>query len=111
MKLFFGESIISNNVKVADDVISRMVGLLNRESLIEGESLLIEPCNSIHTFFMKFNIDVLFLDKNFKVVKVFRDMPPWRITRPYLSVKRVIEANANTFSKVNTGDQLELKDV
>ena len=46
---------------------------------------------------MKFNIDVLFLDKNFKVVKVFRNMPPWRVTRPYFSVKRVVEANANAF--------------
>ena len=111
MKLFFGDKIISNNVRLANDSISRMVGLLNCDGLSESESLLIEPCNSIHTFFMKFNIDVLFLDKNFKVVKVFRDMPPWRITRPYFSVKRVIEANANTFSKINTGDQLELRDV
>ena len=111
MKLFLGEKIVSDNVRVASDTISRMVGLLNCKGLSERESLLIEPCNSIHTFFMKFNIDVLFLDKNFTVVKVFRNMPPWRITRPYLSVKRVVEANANTFSQINTGDKLELRDV
>ena len=111
MKLFLGEDIVSSEVRVANDSLSRMIGLLNCNGLSEGESLIIEPCNSIHTFFMKFNIDVLFLDKNFRVVKIIRDMPPWRITRPYLSVKRVVEANANAFSKVNTGDQLELRDV
>lgn len=111
MKLLLGDQVVSKNVRIADDAWSRMVGLLNCKSLSEGESLLIEPCNSIHTFFMKFNIDILFLDKNFKVVKVFRDMPPWRITRPYFSVKRVVEASANSFSKIKAGDQLELRDV
>tara|TARA_B100000925_G_scaffold290618_1_gene276247 strand:+ start:5630 stop:5965 length:336 start_codon:yes stop_codon:yes gene_type:complete len=111
MRLLHGEKVISDNVRVADDTLSRMVGLLNCKKLDTGESLLIEPCNSIHTFFMKFNIDVLFLDKNFKVVKVFRDLPPWRITRPYFSVKRVVEANADTFDEVKPGDQLELRDV
>ena len=88
MKLFFGEKIISNKVNLANDTASRMIGLLKSDGLDEGESLLIEPCNSIHTFFMKFNIDVLFLDKNFKVVKVFRDMPPWRITSALLLSKK-----------------------
>jgi len=111
MKLYIGDKLISNDVKIANDSMSRMVGLLNKNDLPHGESLLIEPCNSIHTFFMKFNIDVLFLDKNNRVVKVFRDMPPWRITRPYLSVKRVIEAKANSFQEIHIGDELELRDV
>ena len=111
MRLFVGEKLISSKVRVADTVLDRMVGLLKTESLNEGESLLIEPCNSIHTFFMKFNIDVLFLDKDLKIVKIFRDMPPWRITLPYIKAKKVIEANANSFNELNVGDQLELRDV
>tara|TARA_B100000927_G_C16418690_1_gene450412 strand:- start:20 stop:355 length:336 start_codon:yes stop_codon:yes gene_type:complete len=111
MRLFLGEKLISKNVSVADTMIKRMVGLLQKESLLDGESLLIEPCNSIHTFFMRFNIDVIFLDKNFRIIKIFRDMPPWRMTMPALRAKKVIEANANAFKDLNVGDQLELRDV
>ena len=52
-----------------------------------------------------------FLDKNLKVVKVIRDMPPWRITLPYFRVRSVLEGNSNSFNMVNVGDQLELRDV
>ena len=52
MKLFFGERIISSKVNLANDTASRMIGLLKSNGLDEGESLLIEPCNSIHTFFL-----------------------------------------------------------
>ena len=88
MRLFVGEKLISSKVRIADTILDRMVGLLKTDSLSDGESLLIEPCNSIHTFFMKFNIDVIFLDKDLKVVKIFRDMPPWRMTLPHLKAKK-----------------------
>lgn len=71
--------IIADNVKVAQDYLSRSIGLLNRSSLSKGEGLLIKPCNSIHTFFMKFPIDVLFLDKQGRVVKIMRSLGPWRL--------------------------------
>ena len=56
-------------------------------------------------------IDVLFLDKNDVVVKIFRDLPPWRLTRPYFSVQSVLEGAANSFGHVNIGDKVEYTDV
>ena len=111
MKMYLNNKVVSESVHMANTISTRMIGLLNRKSLEEGESLLIEPCNSIHTFFMRFNIDVVFLDKNFKVVKIIRNMPPWRITLPYFKVRSVLEASGNSLAMINEGDQLELRDV
>tara|TARA_X000000950_G_C13846170_1_gene632445 strand:+ start:926 stop:1261 length:336 start_codon:yes stop_codon:yes gene_type:complete len=111
VKAVVKKEVISTDVKMADTLISRMVGLLSSKKLDSGESLLITPCNSIHTFFMRFNIDVLFLDKDDIVVKIFRDLPPWRLTRPYFSVQSVLEGAANSFCHVNIGDKVEYTDV
>ena len=111
MKMYFNNELILDTVHVASTLSSRMIGLLNRKKLEKGESLLIEPCNSIHTFFMRFNIDAVFLDKNFKVIKIFRNLPPWRLTLPYMKVRCVLEAAGNSLSMIKEGDQLELRDV
>ncbi len=68
----------------------RMKGLLGRESLPRGHAMLISPCNSIHMFFMRFAIDVLFLDKDGKVVRAIQRLRPWRATRVYLSARCVL---------------------
>lgn len=72
--------VIATKVRIARDYKSRSVGLLNRVSMDKGEGLLIKPCNSIHTFFMKFPIDVVFLDKSSKVVKIVSNLMPWRLS-------------------------------
>ncbi len=69
----------------------RMRGLLGRDGLAHGHALLIEPCNSIHTFFMRFPIDVLFLSRDGRVVRAFPRVRPWRATRVYLSAHAVLE--------------------
>jgi len=56
----------------------RSRGLLGRVSMMRTEGLLIEPCNSIHTFFMLFSIDVVFLDKNNQVIKIIHNLKPFR---------------------------------
>lgn len=71
--------VLADRLRVARTFKSRSVGLLNRTSLETGEALLIEPCTSIHTFFMKFSIDVLFLDKEGYVVKIARNIKPWKL--------------------------------
>jgi uncharacterized membrane protein (UPF0127 family) len=55
-----------------------MQGLLGRSGLERGEGLLLEPAGSIHTFFMRFPIDVVYLDGESRVVKVVRELRPWR---------------------------------
>ena len=82
------------------------------ESIDEDESLLIDPCNSIHTCFMNFSIDVLFLSKDNTIVHIVREMKPWRFSSIYLKSKRVLELKSgNIGSELKAGDQLEFKHV
>ena len=65
--------------KVAKTLFARMKGLIGTKCLRPGEGMLILKCNSIHTFFMSFPIDATFLDRNGNVVKVVRNIRPWRL--------------------------------
>lgn len=87
----------------------RMKGLLGRTGLPRGEALLISPCNSIHTFFMRFPIDVLFLDKDGRTVRAIPKLVPWRATRVYLSARSVLELWAGAIDETGTqaGDVIE----
>ena len=75
------EKVAINGVRaeVARTFWQRFMGLMGRRSLPEGEGLLILRCNSIHTFFMRFPIDATFLDRDDNVVKVVRNIRPWRL--------------------------------
>lgn len=66
-------------VRVARSMFARMKGLIGTRRLPPGEGLLILRCNAIHTFFMSFAIDATFLDRNDRVVKVVRNVRPWRL--------------------------------
>jgi uncharacterized membrane protein (UPF0127 family) len=57
----------------------RFRGLMGQRRLSEGEALLIDPCNSVHTFFMRFPIDVLFLDRDDRVLKMSTEIRPFRV--------------------------------
>jgi uncharacterized membrane protein (UPF0127 family) len=63
---------------VADRMLSRMKGLLGRKGLAAGEGMLIRPAPSIHTFFMRFPIDVVFLSRQGEVLKIAENVSPWR---------------------------------
>jgi uncharacterized membrane protein (UPF0127 family) len=67
------------NVEVARSFSQRLVGLLGRRSLSTDSGLLITPCNNIHTAFMRFAIDVVFIDENAKVVAVCPNIGPFRV--------------------------------
>ena len=58
----------------ADTFFKRLVGLLGKDSLSKDKGMLIKPCSSIHTFFMKFPIDVVFMDRRFKVIHIIENM-------------------------------------
>ena len=89
---------------------SRLRGLLGRRELAAGEGLLIRPTNSIHTFFMRFPIDVVFLDRNGVVVKLVANVRPWRVTFAargrYALELRAGEADAR---RIRLGDRLALR--
>jgi uncharacterized membrane protein (UPF0127 family) len=79
-------------VQIADTFFTRFFGLIGRKAPPAGCGLLITKCNSIHTFFMSYPIDAIFLDANDKIVKEVKNIRPWRIfVWGGLNAKKVIE--------------------
>ncbi len=105
------ESFLAYRVKVADGVLSRLLGLIGRRKLNPDCGLWIFPANSIHTFGMLIKIDVVLIDKEFKVVGLRELLRPFRVTRPNFRAESVIELPAHTIFKSGTevGDQLEIE--
>jgi uncharacterized membrane protein (UPF0127 family) len=100
--------LLAHCVEVADHGATRRKGLLGRDALPAGEGLWIVPCESVHTFFMKFPIDLIYLDRNKKVKKVRNSVPPWRVSA-CLSAHSIIELASGTIKMTQTrpGDALE----
>ncbi|WP_282109890.1 DUF192 domain-containing protein [Shewanella algicola] len=96
-----------DNVIYANKTVSRLKGLLGQRSLTMQQGLLIAPCNSVHTFGMKFDIDVVFLDKNNKVVKIKTSVKPARMTSCFGS-KKVLELASGSaeYNNISIGDSL-----
>lgn len=103
--------VISKDIYLANNFFERLVGLM----FIKKEhkkSLLLKPTQSIHTCFMHFNIDAIFLNKDNVIVEIVKDLKPWRVTRFYWSAKSVLEVPSDEFCHVfSIGDKLEFKDV
>lgn len=95
--------------EVADTMWARMKGLLGRERLPEEGGLWIRPCNSVHTWFMRFAIDVVFLDREQRVVRIASALPPWRMTRIVWRASSVLELAAGAAARMGLkpGDSLE----
>ncbi len=102
--------IIASRAWIASDFMSRSTGLLNRSSLESDEALLIVPCNSIHMFFMKFPIDVIYLDKNYKIVRLVNDLAPWRLDSCHFKAYMTLETSAGKIAKsdIKLGDLLKI---
>lgn len=94
-------NMIADEVEVADNFVTRTFGLIPKKELKEGEGLLIKPCCSIHTFFMKFAIDVLFVNKKNKIVALYENVKPWRTLPVHFSSQYVIELPAGTITAKN----------
>jgi uncharacterized membrane protein (UPF0127 family) len=103
---------IAADLKVAASLLARMKGLLGESFLPEGTALWIRPCNSIHTWFMRFPIDVVFVDERLIVRKTFENLAPWRLTLPRPGLHSVFEMPAGTLKKrsITIGDQLNVGD-
>ncbi|TJX14170.1 DUF192 domain-containing protein [Tissierella creatinini] len=101
-----------DNVKIADSFFTRLKGLLGEAGLRPGEGILIKPCNSIHTFGMKFPIDVAFVDKSNMVVHIMEDIPKGKLSPIVKGAKYVIEARAGEYKAkgLEVGDIIEIGD-
>lgn len=101
---------LADKLLIAETMFARMRGLLGRDSLTKGEALLIRPCKGIHTFGMRFPIDVVFLDRQYKVVATSRHILPNRMSTIYISAQSVIELPTGVVDscEVNPGDQITI---
>lgn len=99
---------IADKLVVARTVFARMKGLLGRDSFVEGEGLLLRPCMGIHTFGMKFPIDVIFLDKDNRVVTTRENMAANRMSSVHFSATGVLELPAGTLTglRIAVGDRV-----
>ena len=97
--------------RLADSFIARFKGLMGEKSLPSGTGLVLTPCNSVHMFFMKIPLDVLFMDKKNSVVYIIENMQPWTISKLVHKSTYVIELPTGTVNKTYTqiGDQIELE--
>jgi uncharacterized protein len=101
--------VLGSNTKVASSFISRLIGLMFREKMVGFDSLMIESCNSIHTCFMRYPIDVMFINKENKIIKIIRNIKPWRMTGMYFKANKVLELPEGTISEgIVEGDHLEV---
>jgi len=102
------QTLLANCLEVADSGAKRNKGLLGREELLPGEGLWILPCESVHTFFMQFSIDLVYLDRKLRIRKVRSNVAPWRISACF-SARSVIELPAGTIRNTQSkpGDILE----
>jgi len=102
-------TVLATAAEVADTSAKRRTGLLKHERLAPGDGLWIMPCESVHTFFMKFAIDLVYLDRQKRVRKVRHAVPPWRLSA-CLTAHSILELPAGTARETGTqaGDELAL---
>ena len=101
--------VLATTLLTAFDSDSRRRGLLKQDSMAEGSALIIAPSNAIHTFFMRFAIDVAFVSKDGRVLKVRPNVPPWRMAgalRGFAVIEMPVGALARADTR--TGDALQI---
>ena len=103
---------LGQKIREAASFIDRAVGLLCTPALESGEGLWLHPCSSIHTFFMRYPIDVLYLDAEGTVLACLT-LPPWKLSGGHRASRGVLELPSGTLRQSGTqpGDRLDIKDV
>jgi uncharacterized protein len=106
-----GDEPVCERCVVADTPLKRLAGLLGRSGLAAEDGLLIRPTNAIHTCFMRFPIDAVFLDRDFVVVGVVTELRPWRFAGRRRA-KAVLELAAGESRRrgIRVGERLSLAD-
>ncbi|RYZ36971.1 MAG: DUF192 domain-containing protein [Myxococcaceae bacterium] len=102
------QRLLADRAERAESFVQRFQGLMGRASLPMGAGMHIEPCNSIHTFFMRIPIDVAFLDAEGRIVKQLSALPPWRATSIHRRARSVLELPSGVLlaSGTQEGDRL-----
>jgi len=105
-------TILAEDAVTASTLWRRMKGLLGEGSLNKGSAMVLKPCNSVHTFFMRFAIDVIFVDDKNCVIKTFTQLKPFRLSPVYYNAAFAIELpfGAVKESATSAGDFLILEE-
>lgn len=104
MKICLGSNTF--NIKEAKSIWSRFLGLMFKRNIEKNEGMIIYDCNWVHTFFMNFNLDIIYLNSELKVIDYDINKKPWRICKPRIKSKHVLELHAGSFSGVK-GEELK----
>jgi hypothetical protein len=112
LQVFSEGTLLAWDVLKAKDFFTRSRGLMFKNSIDKGTGMFFPHCNWIHTFFMKFPIDVVYLDKKMKIVDLETDLRPWRFCMPRFSASHVLELPSGTVNSflLKTGGILECLD-
>ncbi|PKM90766.1 MAG: hypothetical protein CVU87_01415 [Firmicutes bacterium HGW-Firmicutes-12] len=102
-------SVIGSNIKVADNFIHRLIGLMGKKCLLHGEGLLLKGCRQIHTFFMFMTIDVVFLDRSGEVVDIQKAMTPCKVSPYVKKAYQVLELPQGTIEQYAIQKKVMLK--
>lgn len=102
------KKILARHIEKANGLFARMKGLMGRSGLDPHHALWISHCNSVHTFFMKFSIDVIFVDKHLVVKSINRNIKPGQIIWPIWGASSVFEFSSGVLlsTSVEKGDHL-----
>ena len=101
-------TVLATCMEVAESSAKRNKGLLGRKCLAPGEGLWIRPCEAVHTFWMRFSIDLIYLDRKNRIRKLVSAVPPWRLSG-CLRAHSILELPSGTIRETQTqpGDTLE----
>ena len=101
---------LAEKAKLADNFFQRLIGLMGKANLPAGGALILKPCTSIHTIFMRFPIDVAFTDKKNQIIKIYHSLSPWRLTGVSLNSALCLELPPGTLAATRSqiGDTIQL---
>lgn len=112
MKVYYRATgqLLAERVVLANTFFTRLRGLIGRRRLAPAEALWLRPCNGVHTWWMHYAIDVIFLDRELRIVKLVENLRPFRLTAPHRAARSVLEMSAHTISRtrLQVGDKLEI---
>jgi uncharacterized membrane protein (UPF0127 family) len=103
-----GGQVLAGDVYAVAGFVGRWLGLMGHPGLPAGQALVLEGDNSIHTLFMRFPIDVVFLDKAGRVKHLYHALRPWRFSRVVIGCRRIVELPPGVLAATGTmvGDEL-----
>jgi uncharacterized membrane protein (UPF0127 family) len=109
--LTLDERVVVDHVEIAATWFRRAFGLMGRTPLPAGHALYLTPCRCVHTFFMRFALDLIFLDGDGRVVRIARQVRPWRAAAGGRGTVGVVEMTAGWLpaNVVHEGDRLQFR--